>query len=140
MRGADGRRQNTFVRGSRVAFDILIEAQEEGTYDCWFVVLVYGNDGKPLTRHVSDKQVLTLRKDGRRLATLQYESLLIGQGEYHASVAIYRSWNPDDRASAHWYELLNRTIEFRVQEPGPYDPSQFHHPSSWTFREESLSS
>jgi lipopolysaccharide transport system ATP-binding protein len=136
MRGPSGRRQNAFSIGSPLTVDILVEAQEDGAYECWFVVLVYGGDGKPLVRHVSDKQLFTMRKGGRWLATLRYETLLLGQGEYHASVAIYRSWDPDDRASARWYELLNRSIEFRAQAIGSYDPSLFHHPSSWTFREE----
>jgi lipopolysaccharide transport system ATP-binding protein len=131
--GHDGRAATLFSHGAPLSFRIEVEARENGDYDCWFVVLVYGEDGRPLLRHVSDKQVLQLAAGERRVAEVHYERLLIGRGEYHASAAIYRHWDPDDRSSAHWYEILNRSIEFRVGDDGPFDPAQFEHPASWRF-------
>jgi hypothetical protein len=122
-----------FAHGAPLSFRIEVEAREAGRYDCWFVVLIYGEDGRPLLRHVSAKQVLDLAAGERRIAEVHYERLLIGRGEYHASAAIYRRWDPDDRSSAHWYEILNRSIEFRVGDDGPFDPAQFEHPASWRF-------
>lgn len=129
----DGHPASVFGRGAQLSFELVIEAQEAGAYDCWVVVLLYGNDGKPLTRHVSDKQVLQLAKGGRWIARVTYPRLLIGTGEYHASVAIYRFWDPNDRSAANWYEILNRSIAFKIDDALPYDPALFSHPAEWDF-------
>ena len=130
---AAGRPAANFLRGAPLAFRIEVSARDAGRYDCWFVVLVYGDDGRPLVRHVSERRELALAAGERVVAEVGYERLLLGKGEYHASVAIYRHWDPDDRGGAHWYEILNRSIEFRVGDEGGYDPSQFEHPASWRF-------
>lgn len=124
---------DTFVTGEKFTAEITIEAQEDGEYDCWYVILIYGEDGKPLVRHVSDKKTYQLKAGERNSASVVYDQLLLGTGEYHASVAVYKNWNPDDRSSAYWYEILNRSLIFRVHSGGPYDPSIFHHPSKWEF-------
>jgi lipopolysaccharide transport system ATP-binding protein len=131
--GPQGPQQSTFFIDEPFVVEISLEAQQDGTYDVWYVALIYMNDGKPMVRHVSEKQIYTLKKGDRRTARIGYDALRLGRGEYHISVAVYRDWHPDDRASAHWYEILNRSLEFQVLDPRPYDPSLFFHPSRWTF-------
>lgn len=131
--GDSGRVTDSFVTGEKFSAEIIIQAQEDGEYPCWYVLLIYGEDGKPLVRHVSEKMTYTLKMGEQKSASVVYDELLLGPGEYHASVAIYKDWNPNDRSSANWYEILNRSLIFRVHNKGPYDPSVFHHPSKWEF-------
>ena len=133
VRDEDGQTATSFMRGATLSFRIEIEAMETGSYDCWFVVLTYGDDGRPLLRQVSEKQVLTMTAGERYIAEVHYERLLLGKGEYHASIGIFRHWDPDDRNSAHWYEILNRSVEFRVDYSGPYDPALLEHPAAWSY-------
>jgi lipopolysaccharide transport system ATP-binding protein len=130
---SNGERRSTFYVDDPFSISITFEAQEKGTYDCWYVALIYMSDGKPMVRHVSSKLSYRLEKGERRNGTLTYDSLQIGRGEYHVSVAIYRKWAPDERASAHWYEILNRSLEFQILDRKPFDPSIFFHPARWTF-------
>jgi lipopolysaccharide transport system ATP-binding protein len=131
-----GKNNRHFVVGDPLTLEITIEAQVDGQFDCWFVALIYSDDGKPLARHVSEKKALQLSALSRTKAQLHYDELRLGTGEYHASVAIYKQWNPSDRTAANWYEILNRSIEFRVDAVAEYDPSLFHHPASWCFTNE----
>lgn len=131
--GDNGRVTDSFVTGERFSAEISIQAQEDGEYPCWYVLLIYGEDGKPLVRHVSEKKTHTMKRGEQRSASIVYDELLLGPGEYHASVAIYKDWNPNDRSSANWYEILNRSLIFRVHNKGLYDPSVFHHPNKWVF-------
>ena len=131
--GSDGKLCLSLTRGESAAIEITIEAQDDGNYDCWFVVLIYTDDGKPLIRDVTERNVYTLYKGERRSAKLMYDRLLLGRGKYHASLAVYKNWNPDDRTSANWYQILNRSLDFQVVDPGPHDPSLFAHPSRWAF-------
>lgn len=130
----NGKSVDTYVTGDKFTAEITIEAQEDGEYDCWYVLLIYGEDAKPLARHVSEKMTYQLKAGEKRSASVVYDQLLLGPGEYHASVAIYKDWNPDDRSSANWYEILNRSLVFKIFNNGPYDPSVFHHPNKWEFK------
>lgn len=129
--GPSGKPQFTFKSLESMRIEITVEASEDGTFDCWFVALLYSSDGKPVVRHVSKKAVCPLKSGQRTVATIVYDELLLGTGEYHASVAVYRDWNPADRITPNWYEILNRSLEFRVSSGPEHDPSLFHHPSSW---------
>ena len=120
-----------FSNADTLRFEMTIEATQPGTYDCWFVVLLYTQDGKPLCRHVSSKQVYNLETGDRRTVSLSYDDVLLGKGEYHATVAVYRDWKPADRSGANWYEILNRSIEFFIATDTEYDPSVFAHPARW---------
>ena len=129
--GSDGKQAKRFLTHSPFAVEILIEATESGTFDCWYVVLIYGEDGKPLTRHVSRKQRYSLKAGERRRAFMFHDELLFGEGEYHVSVGIFKHWDPNERHVANWYEILNRSLTFKVYKDGEFDPSLFYHPHKW---------
>lgn len=131
--GADGKRSERFVSRQPFAAEITLEATQAGDYDCWYVVLIYGEDGKSLARQVSAKQRFSLERGDRRRALMTYDELLLGEGEYHVSVAIYRVWNPDERTGVNWYEILNRSLRFKVYREGPFDPSLIYHPHKWLY-------
>lgn len=131
---ADGQPNIRFEVGDALAIEINFEARDSGTYPVWWVALVYGDDGRPLVRHVSDRMDYTLGVGDCRSARIVYPAVKLGKGDFHVSVAIYRKWDPDNRAAANWYELLNRSIEFRVEDERGFDPSLFHHPARWAFR------
>ena len=133
--GADGKSTKDFISKNPFTVEVTIEAQVPGDFDCWHVVLIYGEDGKPLVRNVSKKQFYSLREGERRKALVLYNELLLGEGEYHVSVAIYRYWNPDDRSASNWYEILNRSIKFKVYNQGEFNPSLFYHPHQWLLPE-----
>jgi lipopolysaccharide transport system ATP-binding protein len=134
----EGKSNRHFIVGDPLTLEITIEAQVDGQFECWFVALIYSDDGRPLARHVSEKKALQLSARSRTKAQLHYDELRLGAGEYHASVAIYKRWNPSDRTTANWYEILNRSVEFRVDAVTEFDPSLFHHPASWSFTNEGL--
>jgi hypothetical protein len=57
--------------------------------------------------------------------------MLLGDGEYVFSVAVYRTYDPREPQSAVRYDLLSRSFGFRVRGGLP-DPSVFHHPARWS--------
>lgn len=122
---------NVVVEGEDLEIAIEAVAQADGDYPYQFVVLLFTEDGRPLTRHVSAHERANLRTGARIEARMRYDTVLLGVGRYVFSVAIYRDGVPRERASAAWYDLLSRSFQFEVTGPDEGDPSLFRHPATW---------
>jgi lipopolysaccharide transport system ATP-binding protein len=117
--------------GERVEIEIEIEAETDGEFPCTFVVVLFAQDGRVLSRHCSAERVLKLKAGDRTTYSLRYDPLLLGRGEYFFSAAIYRELDLRKVPAAKFYDLLSRSFEFKVLDEWPDDPSLFHHPSTW---------
>jgi lipopolysaccharide transport system ATP-binding protein len=129
---ANGEELHTLMRGDEVRFVIKVEAETTDTFTCRYVVLLFTQDGRPLTRHLSEPESFDLREGQTRSKVLSYPTLLLGNGEYVFSVAIFKSFNPHNPQSAVRYDLLSRSYGFRVRDNYSLDPSLFHHPALWS--------
>jgi lipopolysaccharide transport system ATP-binding protein len=129
---ANGEELHTLRRGDEVRFVIQVEAETAGTFTCQYVVLVFSQDGRPLTRHLSDAETFDLKEGQVRTKVLSYPALLLGKGEYVFSVAIFKDFNPYNPQAAVRYDLLSRSFVFRVRDSHGFDPSLFHHPALWS--------
>lgn len=132
LRTFDGQDVESLKTGDGVQFVIDVTAEHAGTFDCRYVVLLFTEDGRPLTRHLSEPESFELRQGEIRTKVLQYPELRLGSGKYVFSVAIYREFDPDIPQAAVRYDLLSRSFAFRVRDKHSLDPSVFHHPAVWT--------
>jgi lipopolysaccharide transport system ATP-binding protein len=117
--------------GECLQIGIVVEAETDGEFPCFFVVVLFAQDGRILSRHCSAKRLLRLRAGEQASYALRYDPLLLGRGEYFFSAAIYRELDLRKLPDAKFYDLLSRSFEFRVLDEWPDDPSLFHHPSAW---------
>lgn len=117
--------------GERLEIGIVAEAEADGEFPCSFVVVLFTQDGKVLSRHCSTERLLRLKAGERTTYSLRYDPLLLGRGEYFFSAALYRELDLRRVPAAKFYDLLSRSFEFKVLDEWPDDPSLFHHPSMW---------
>lgn len=123
----------TAVRtGQRIAIAIEAEAEHEGEYPCSFVVVLFTADGRVLSRHCGETTTLKLSTGQRVRCFLQYPAVLLGNGSYFFSAAIYKELDLRRLSSARFYDLLSRSFQFRVFDELADDPSLFHHPGTWS--------
>jgi len=128
----DDRRELPVVKtGQPLAFEIGVVAEEAGRYPCFFVILLFTEDGRWVTRHCSEAHDLALKAGERSVMLLRYPATLLGNGTYSFSAAIYKSLDLNRLESARFYDLLSRSFEFRVVDALRDDQSIFHHPASW---------
>jgi len=112
--------------------EISILAEETGQYDVYFVILLFTEDGRWLTRHASSLQQVKLKQGEIYTTHLQYEQVLLGNGKYMFSAAIYKILDLKDLSNARYYDLLSRSFEFKVVGEYLDDTTVFHHPARWS--------
>lgn len=120
------------VRGGepiRIEFDI--RATESGVLPVTFVVVLFTADGRVLSRHCSEQVVLTVQSGDHHAASLVFSPVLLGNGSYFFSAALYKNISLENLSAAKPYDLLSRSFEFKVRSVYLDDPSLFRHPASW---------
>jgi lipopolysaccharide transport system ATP-binding protein len=128
----EGRNVAVVRTGQRIAIVIEAEAECEGEYPCSFVVVLFTADGRVLSRHCGETMTLKLSTGQRVRCFLQYPAVLLGNGSYFFSAAIYKELDLRRLSSARFYDLLSRSFQFRVLDELADDPSLFHHPGTWS--------
>ncbi len=122
---------NQVVTNQALNIEVSILAEAEGKYDVYYVIVLFTEDGRWLTRHVSPLQQLALNEGESTSIQLQYERVLLGNGKYMFSAAIYNILDLNDLSTARYYDLLSRSFEFKVVSEYGDDASLFHHPAKW---------
>jgi homopolymeric O-antigen transport system ATP-binding protein len=117
--------------GDRTSIEIEVLAEKTSNYDIYFVILLFTEDGRWLSRHCSDKYNVDLREGELKKIQLTYDSILLGNGKYIFSAAIYKIFDIKDLSTARYYDLLSRSFEIEVSAPTKDDSTLFYHPSEW---------
>jgi len=116
---------------SPLDIEIEIVSEQGGEYPCYFVVVLFTDDGRCLSRHCSDKVTLVMNAGEHFSQRLHYPKLLLGNGTYAFSAAIYKTLDLKKLGEAQFYDLLSRSFQFRVTGPYADDLSIFYHPAEW---------
>lgn len=117
--------------GESLSVEYTIRAEEKGVYDVFFVLLLFTEDGRWLSRHCSEKYSIELAKDERYKILMHYNKVLLGNGKYIFSAAIYKTLDLNNLSDARYYDLLSRSFEFKVEGYYNDDDSLFYHPAEW---------
>lgn len=121
-----------FSTGEPATLEIEIEAEMDGDFSCWYVFFLFSADGRVLTRHCSDEDKFSLKTGEKRRARLKYPSILLGNGEYVFSAAVYKHLDLADLSTIVAYDVFARSFSFRVTDRYPTEATLFHHPCEWT--------
>lgn len=111
--------------------EISIIAEEPGEYPIYFVILLFTEEGRWLTRHCSHQVTVRLEKNQIYSMHMHYDEVLLGNGKYLFSAAIYKTLNLNDLSTARYYDLLSRSFDFRVEGHCHDDTTLFNHPAQW---------
>jgi len=128
--GADKKETQTFESKKALSVNITIKANETDVYNCWYVVLIYSKDSQSLIRAMSPKNIYSFKKNEEAHAEVLFNELLLNTGEYHMSIGIFKNWDTSKRSDTNWYEILNRSVIFKVVNK-EHNPGIFLHPHKW---------
>lgn len=124
----------TFYSKESINFIMIVEGQEEGFYPCKYVIVTYTLAGQPVTVHVYDTEHF-FKKGEKKTICLTYPELLLGNGEYVVSLAVYKQLDLDDSSTALFYDLLDRSFQFKVINQYKQDATTFIHPAKWLIKQ-----
>lgn len=130
--GPSGETTGVIRAGTSARIEIDFGAEHAGEFPCTVVVVLFTADGRILSRHWSEPFIVHARGGDRHSAALYFEPVLLGNGTYFFSAALYKDLNLDDLGSSKAYDLLSRSFEFKVRTRYLDDPSLFHHPARWS--------
>ena len=128
---AKGQIINKIKSGQEMQIEITISADKADSYDVYFVILLFTEDGRWLTRHCSEKYLVQLKEGAQYSVRMRYDEMLLGNGKYVFSAAIYKVLDLNHLSSARYYDLLSRSFEFHVQGYHKEDNTLFYHPVTW---------
>lgn len=111
--------------------EMKLVAEAAGTFPCVIAILLFTKDGRPLSRHLSPMETYVMLLGDSIKKVLRYPRILLGNGEYIVSAAIFRNYDPKKPEDAKRYDLLSRSFGFKVVGENTLDPSVFHHPAEW---------
>lgn len=109
--------------------------EEPGDYTFRAVLLIFTKDGKILTRHVTEYITKKIQDHKIYIIEFTYDSLMLGNGEYVFSAALYKTLDVQNMSSAEAYDLLSRCFHFHVRSNDMTDPSLITLPGTWSYKE-----
>lgn len=125
---AVGGEQAVFDSGDTLLYEIEIENRKGSSLPCYVAINTYLLDGKQVLLDWS--QCVHVPTEGCKV-TLRYAPLMLGNGEYVVSIALYETLDMHDVNSARRYDLWDRSFQFAVRTPFPLDLSVCKPPHSW---------
>ena len=127
-----------FAHGSPFVVELRCSVSARDSVPVIPVVVVYTEDGAVAFRCVGDRSLLRLAPERTPVFTLHCEKLLLGNGRYIVSVALYGALTgPSDTASI-VHDLLDRSFEFRVSGVDALRDGVYVQPGAWSIRDVDL--
>jgi lipopolysaccharide transport system ATP-binding protein len=117
--------------GESLQIEISIVAEQASDYDVYFVILLFTEDGRWLSRHCSEKYQIQLAENEKYTIRMKYDETLLGNGKYIFSAAIYKTLDLNQLENARYYDLLSRSFELSVEGYHKEDSTLFYHPAVW---------
>lgn len=129
----DANHVEKFVFHSGQEMHILIhyKAYKDDCFPIYYVISVFHEDGRYVSRHISEESLQNLKKDEAHSIKLVYPSLLLGPGKFVITAALYKKIDFRDASRSEFYDLISKSHGFTVLDQHTDEPSLFHHPAEW---------
>lgn len=125
---ASGAERAVFDTGDELTYRVRVESEDGLAHSCVVAINTYLLDGRQVMLDWSEP--LSIGSAGATVR-LRYRPLLLGNGEYVVSVALYKTLDMQDTTSAVYYDLWDRSFQFKVVNDFPQDHSVCKAPSEW---------
>jgi lipopolysaccharide transport system ATP-binding protein len=130
--GPDGNEQSIFEAGSSLTLSITFSAQSTGTYEIIPVAVLFTIDGIIVSNNPGPMTTVNMKVSDKEEFRLHFDKLNLGDGDYVFSVALYRELSSFTQAV--FYDLIDRSYQFRVIDNPPFNNGIFKHPGKWILR------
>lgn len=133
MRLLDGTGHETvlFAFGSPMTLEIQFRADEGGTFPFQPALTIYRRaDGVCISQHIGLREELTMAADEIATACLRLGPLQLSNDTYVFSIGLFRQF--DGSSTPERYDLVDRSVEFKVYGRESHRRGVFQHPGEWT--------
>jgi hypothetical protein len=125
-----------FQFGKPMSIEIQIVAEQSGTFPVQAGLSVYRRgDGVYVTQCIGPCTTHTWSQGETMIMRLNLGPLQLGNDTYVVAVVLLRSFDPSEIKTAERYDLLDRSVEFKVHGREPYRRGIFQHPGEWVVEE-----
>jgi hypothetical protein len=127
----DGSGTEAAVLDSGKTLEYVAEVVNEDSVPREFLVAIntYTLDGKQVLLDWSER--LECPPAGTAKVRLRYEPLMLGNGDYVVSIGVYKQLDMTDTSTAIYYDLWDRSFQFKVLTTYPLDHSICKSPARW---------
>lgn len=131
----DGAEEMTvFEADATLELHIRFKAVRTGRYPMLPVAVIFRTDGINVSTHLGDWDDYDLKAGDELEAVLSIDNLNLGNGLYTFSTALYKSFDLKLQTDPVAYDLIDRSVDFKVTGAPPALNSIFMHPSKWAVR------
>lgn len=117
--------------GKPCSIEIELIAEEDGKFTASLAILVMTLTGVGLTRFYSGDFNVVLKRGETHQVRLAIDQLLLAQGEFVFSVALFKQFDPHDTSTAVRYDLLSRSFSLTVRPILRAEPALVNLPCRW---------
>ena len=120
--------------GEPITIEVDVEVTKTGEYKCFYVVDIYGLDGKLAAQMQSPTDAASLNNGGLRKIQVSLDPLLLGSGIFLLSIAVYDLSDEAENIGPEMrYDMLTRSYQLTVTAPTDSDPPRLHYPAVFSF-------
>ncbi|MEN5083793.1 ABC transporter ATP-binding protein [Bosea sp. TWI1241] len=117
--------------GRPCSIEIEIIAEHDGDFSARLVVLIMSLSGVGVVRHLSDEMHFSLKQGETSQVNMNYDALLLANGDFVFSVGLFKHYDPDGNSSAVRYDLLSRSFNLKVMPVERTESGLVNLPSRW---------
>lgn len=128
-----GLASNTVLSGQKCAIEVEVVAEEDGDFSFQIVILIMTLTGVGLVRTLSKPFTAKLKEGERRAVRLCFDELLITNGDFVFSAALFKHFDPNDTSTAVRYDLLSRSFTLKVLPVHRSESGLVAHPHRWDY-------
>ena len=132
VRNEFGQINNTVEAGRPCAIEVEVVAEEDGAFEFRIAILIMTLEGFGVTRQLSEPMHCELKSGETHIVRLDFDRLLLANGDFVFSAALFKVYDPDDTSTAVRYDLLSRSFSLRVIPIVRAEPAIFNHPCTWS--------
>lgn len=115
----------------KVKLEMQVRAQRAGTYSCAYLVTLWNERMRRVSRVEGHDDGFALREGERRRVEVDLSPFLLGGGTYHLSVSVYDRGGGQPTGRQTRFDVLMRCLKLRVTDRSA--PPFFEHPAIWAF-------
>jgi len=130
--GHDGNEQAVFKAGFPLTLSIRFSAKKSGTYEILPNAVLYRIDGITVSNNTGKMTTVQIEEGDEHEFRLEFGNLNLGDGDYVFSVALYRNLSIFENSV--FYDLIDRSYQFKVVDNLPFNNGIFKHHGEWKFQ------
>lgn len=123
--------RRNFNQGGYLDFRFSAVVNKPGAYRCRYIAVIFGADGRWVTRITSQPHDFSGAEDSVHPAAMRLDPLLLRPGDYVVSLSAHEAVEPWNLLAAARYDLISRSFAFTVNGAAQAQEPLIRHPVTW---------